>query len=143
MDTKAPAPLQITGSMFTGTAVLTTTRREAAGPYNSDVNLTVDFVDCGTIRITQFPTADKQFGNGLRSKHIDDDDAFGRSRKIRFGNPQDRNADHAWTSKLDQFLWQFHSASDAHRDDRSGIRRRNSSWPRNIFRRTIGIPLTA
>jgi hypothetical protein len=55
MDTRPPCAASITGSMFTGTAVLTTTRREAAGPYNSDVNLTVDFVDCGTIRITNFP----------------------------------------------------------------------------------------
>ncbi|MDQ6785507.1 MAG: hypothetical protein M3033_01625 [Acidobacteriota bacterium] len=56
MDTMPPCAESIVGSIFTGTAELRTTREEAPGPYNSDVNLTVDFTDCrNTIRITNFP----------------------------------------------------------------------------------------
>ena len=56
LDTMPPCAASITGSHFTGTAALTTTRDEAPGPYNSDINLTLDFTDCrGTIRITNFP----------------------------------------------------------------------------------------
>lgn len=51
-----PCAESITGGRFTGTAELTTTRREAPGPYGSTVNLTVDFTECrGIVRITNFP----------------------------------------------------------------------------------------
>ena len=56
LDTMPPCAASISGSHFTGTAALTTTREEAPGPYNSDIDLTVDFTDCrDTIRITNFP----------------------------------------------------------------------------------------
>lgn len=52
----SPCAESITGGRFTGTAELTTTRREAPGPYGSNVNLTVDFTECrGQVRITNFP----------------------------------------------------------------------------------------
>jgi hypothetical protein len=58
MDTVAPCGESIVGSRFTGTGELRTNHPEAQaqGPFNSDVNLSVDFTDCrGTIRITNFP----------------------------------------------------------------------------------------
>ncbi len=57
MDTMLPCAAPITGSTLAGSAVLRTTHDRAPGPYNADINLTVDFADCHheTIRITNFP----------------------------------------------------------------------------------------
>ncbi len=56
VDTMPPPAPSIIGVHFTGTAVLTTSRDEAPGPYNADVNLTVDFTDGRRIiHITNFP----------------------------------------------------------------------------------------
>ena len=66
LDTRPACAEDLMGARFTGTAELTTTRREAAGPFPSPVELTVDFVECrGVVRITNFPPLTSNSLTGL------------------------------------------------------------------------------
>jgi hypothetical protein len=56
LDNPADCPANLT-STFTGNAELTTTNRNAAGPFSSPISLAVEFTDCRTaMRITNFST---------------------------------------------------------------------------------------
>jgi hypothetical protein len=57
------APLS---AAFVGTATMTTTNKNAPGPFTSDIRLSLSFEDCrSTLRITEFPAISVTFGTPI------------------------------------------------------------------------------